>query len=104
MGRKPDPELEWRPSRRLRPYVIVFVVSLILALLVSLPLVPLFALYVVVSSLAGALGDGIGLLWLLWLHLQWIVFLTYALLAGEWGLLIRSLPEWLDWLRSVGLL
>jgi hypothetical protein len=104
MGRKPDPELEWRPSRRLRSSVIVLIVSLILAVLIVLPLVPLFALYVVVSSLAGALGHGIGLLVLLWLHLQWIVFLTYAFLAGEWGQLIRWLPEWFDWLRSVGLL
>jgi hypothetical protein len=108
MSLKPEGRLGTRASRRLEFFAIVFIAAPMLALLISLLLMPLFAAFAAVAYLGDVLGPFVGILAviliLIFNNLWLTVEVACVLLSGDFSQFVRLLPELLTWLRSLALL
>ena len=101
MKHKPEGKPEKAKSNRLHFCACIFIVTPTLAALAFLTLVPLFAIYASVADLGDALGFWVAVFVLMLMHINIVIDVIYALLAGKWFQLIRLLPALLELFRSV---
>ena len=96
-----------KSSWKFRPFSFL-IASLVVIVLACIPLLPLFALAVVLPALLhffDSIGESLGVLatsltWLIGL----MAYAIWLLMVGDYEQLLRMLPDLIDWFRSVGLI
>ena len=108
MKHKNPGELGYRESSCALIYVSLLIACPAFIFFTCMALLALFAIGIVQSLIAGSialLAQSIGSFATMVLEmLSMVAYAIWLVLTGEWGRLIRLLPELLDWLRNLGLL